>query len=106
MKRRFESRAATIEQPVGSEHGIPESPYLKADECARYLRFDSIKQFYDWLETGDGRQLPTLRRGTRTLLFDRRVVDAFLRGELRTNQGVARRFSVLHGAGDSPRGTR
>jgi hypothetical protein len=96
VNRRFQSGASAIQEPVRSEHGIPESPYLRADECARYLRFDTTKQFYDWLETGDGRALPKLRRGTRTLLFDRRVVDAFVRGELSANQRVAKRLSVVH----------
>lgn len=91
MKGRRETRTATAEQPSGAAHGITESPYLTAAECAEYLRFKNLPTFYEWLQTGAGRSLPKLRRGTRMLLFDRRVVDAFLRGELSPKQSVTRR---------------
>lgn len=92
MNRSLQSCASRVEQSVGSQ----DSPYLTSDECAAYLKFRNLNAFYVWLYSGDGRELPRLRRGTRTLLFDRRVVDAFLRGELRSHQSVSRRLRVLH----------
>lgn len=67
------------------EVGIPESPYMTAEETARYMRCPNVRAFYEWRKT---HPLPECRRG-RQLLFDRRVVDAFLRGELWTKRRSA-----------------
>lgn len=61
------------EQPVG----IPASPYLLSEEAALYLRFDSPQLFREWAWKYS---VPHLKRGRR-LLFDRAVLDAYLRGE-------------------------
>lgn len=74
---------------------LAESPYLTATECAAYLRFPSVKAFYNFLLTPDGSRLPKLRRGARVFLFDRRVVDAYLRGELSPRRG-AKPVSFVH----------
>jgi len=66
------------EAPSGLERnqqlGDPLSPYLRSDEAARYLRFGSAKLFREWVIR---EHVPTRRRG-RTLLFDRRVLEAYV----------------------------
>lgn len=61
---------------------VQESAWLTAQEASDYLRFPSVRAFYRWLETND---LPKGRRG-RVLLFERRVLDAYVRGELWTKR--------------------
>lgn len=58
-----------------------DTPWMTAEECAAYMKFSSLKRFYGWLETHP--DFPRSRRGERTLLIDRRNVDAYLRGDLR-----------------------
>lgn len=97
MNGALQSVAPGIKQPIRSEHGIPQSPYLLTDECAAYMRFRCVKTFRNWLNTAEGRKLPRCRRGG-ILLFDVRMVDAFVADLLshRTSkQSVARRFSVV-----------
>jgi hypothetical protein len=65
---------------------------MTADECAAYMKFSSLKRFYGWLETHP--DFPRARRGERTLLIDRRNVDAYLRGDLRL-RGAAKSSPVL-----------
>ncbi len=60
----------------GTDIGDPLSPYLLTHEASRYLRFTSARLFYKWAIR---QRVPVLRRG-RTLLYDRRVLDAFIRG--------------------------
>lgn len=62
--------------------GIPGSPWLTTEEAARYLRFPSVRAFYAWL---DRNNIPKSRRG-RVLLFERRILDAYIRGELWTKR--------------------
>lgn len=57
--------------------------YLTLDEGARLLRFDQtapksvVRAFRQWLRRNG---VPVLKRG-RTLLIDRRVLDAYVRGD-------------------------
>lgn len=62
--------------------GIPESPWLTLEEAARYLRFVSVKAFYTWSRRHG---VPRGRRG-RALLFEVRVLDAFVRQDAWTKR--------------------
>jgi excisionase family DNA binding protein len=53
-----------------------ESPYLTAREAMRYLKLNSQNALYRLVKE---HRLPTCRRG-RLYLFDRRELDAWLRG--------------------------
>jgi excisionase family DNA binding protein len=53
-----------------------ESPYLNSREAMAYLRLTSMSSLYYLINE---QRLPHLRRGGR-LLFDRRDIDAWLRG--------------------------
>jgi hypothetical protein len=60
--------------------GIPDSPFLTVAEAARYCRFDATSEhpeaaFRQWA----ARQAVPARRRGRVLLFDRRVIETFLR---------------------------
>lgn len=79
--------------------GEVNSPYLTSDEAWRYLRFPSIRAFYRWTER---HTVPTCRRG-RVLLFERRALDAFVRGEdwTKRRRGVV----AAHGKQSAPRTT-
>jgi hypothetical protein len=65
--------------------GIPESPYLTLDEGALFCRFDARvsnpndmrEQFRRWLH----RNRVPVRRVGRTVLVERRHLEAFLRGD-------------------------
>lgn len=57
------------------------TPWMTAEECAAYMCFKNLAVFYRWLATHD--DFPRCRRGSRVLLFDRSVVDAYVRGDLR-----------------------
>ena len=79
MKHRFQAAASATEQAdrdlnLAEQIGDPLSPYLLTDEAARYLRFASAHLFRKWATRC---RVPVQRRG-RTLLYDRRVLDAFL----------------------------
>lgn len=50
------------------------SPYLLTDEAARFLRFSNTRLFREW---ANRHHVPVQRRG-RTLLYDRRVLIAFI----------------------------
>lgn len=54
-----------------------ESPYLNAREAAAYLRFASPQALYKAIPV-DG--IPCVRRGNKTLLFHRVVLDHWLAG--------------------------
>lgn len=54
------------------------SPYLTAREAAEYLRYDSVESLY---RSVGPQRIPCVRRGSRTLLFDRVKLDAWLAGE-------------------------
>jgi excisionase family DNA binding protein len=58
--------------------GIPDSPWLTAEEACAYLRFPSMRAFYSWLQSSD---VPRGRVG-RSLRFDRRVLDDYVSGRL------------------------
>jgi excisionase family DNA binding protein len=68
-------------RPLASEppQRQPDSPYLKADEAAVYLRFASTDAFYQAIRTHN---IPLVRRG-RTLLFTREQLDRWMAGESR-----------------------
>lgn len=53
-----------------------ESPYLTAEQAASYLR-TTVKGIYSLLERRKLRKLP----GSRSILFTREMLDAFVRGE-------------------------
>jgi excisionase family DNA binding protein len=55
---------------------VIESPYLTTEDAAKYLR-TTIKGIYSLLERGKLRKLP----GSRTVLFTREMLDAYVRGE-------------------------
>ena len=79
MKRALELPAPQPEQAdrhgdLVEQLGDPLSPYLLTDEAARYLRFASAHLFRKWATRN---RVPVQRRG-RTLLYERRVLDAFL----------------------------
>lgn len=61
--------------------GIPDSPYLTAEECTRYLRFASKRELYRAVKE---QGIPARRRG-RTLLFRRDELDRWLAGESRVH---------------------
>lgn len=88
--------AAAVEEPAGNGHvadKLPKvaSPWMTTPQCAAYMQFPSLRAFYVWLQTAEGRKLPAGRRGSRTLMFHRDVVDGFLRGEFRAKQAVTRK---------------
>lgn len=58
-----------------------ETPWMTAETCAAYMNFPSLRAFYKFLSTPEGRELP---RGhvNRALRFDRRIVDAYVAGLL------------------------
>lgn len=89
--RRFQSGASSVEEPIGSQ----DSPYLTTEECARHLRFPSIRAFYKFIESPLGSELPRLYRG-RVLLFDKRVVDHWLRQQGRAQKSIRRRSSPVN----------
>jgi prophage antirepressor-like protein len=84
VKRTFQSGAASIQERVSSQDRVSQSPYLSSAEAADLLRFASVKQFHRWLCSN---RLPKLRCGGR-VLFERRVIDAYLRGELTLHKAV------------------
>jgi hypothetical protein len=108
MKRTFQSSASSIQERVSSEDRVSQSPYLSSTEAAELLRFPSLKAFHRWLVS---HRLPKLRCGGR-LLFERRVLDAYLRGELTLHKSVAVRLvhsKSVNGhepTGKSPMGTK
>lgn len=55
---------------------VVESPYMNSREAMTYLRLTSKSSLYYLI---NDQRLPHLRRGGR-LLFDRRDIDAWLRG--------------------------
>lgn len=55
---------------------VVESPYLTAEEAAVYLR-TTVKGIYSLLERRKLKKLP----GSRTVLFTREMLDAYVRGE-------------------------
>lgn len=67
-------------RPLASEPRV-DSPYLKADEAAAYLRYDSVDELYKAIARGAG--IPFVRRGSRTMLFHRDQLDRWLAGESR-----------------------
>lgn len=96
-KGRGESVTTGVEQGVGSEHRVPESPYLLASEAARYLRYATTRALYDAIPQLN---IPCHRRGGKTLLFDRRELDAWIRDsrpsrQLAAQQAVARKLNLV-----------
>jgi len=54
---------------------VIESPYLTSEQAAEYLR-TTVKGIYSLLERGKLKKLP----GSRTVLFTREMLDAYVRG--------------------------
>jgi hypothetical protein len=52
-----------------------DSPYLTPEEAARYLRFQHTRAFNDWVSRNG---VPRVKRG-RTALFERKILEAFIR---------------------------
>lgn len=72
MKRRLQPRDAASQQ-------VPraiDSPYLTSHEALRYLRLGSLSALYSHMRDN---RLPYLRVG-RLLRFDKRELDAWMRG--------------------------
>ena len=70
---------------------VIDSPWMRTDECATYMKFPSTDAFYKWLRTPAGQKLPRGNRGPRTLMFDRRIVDAFMAGLLKESAKPSKR---------------
>lgn len=75
-----EAAATRTEQAHGDSHSVHGSPYLTTAELAVHLRFSSLKACRRWLADNPG--LPFVRRGLRTKLYDRRIVDAYISDDL------------------------
>lgn len=54
---------------------------MTADEAAAYLKFDNVNQLYSFLDKHP--DFPRGRRGSRVILIDRTIADAYLRGDLK-----------------------
>lgn len=73
-------------RPLASEptNSAAQSPYLRADHAAAYLKFGTVRSLYkaiaDGLVNAANEPIPVLRRG-RTLLFDQRDLDRWLHAE-------------------------
>lgn len=65
--------------------GDPASPYLRTDEAARYLRFNSAILFRQWAAR---HRVPVSRIG-RKMLYDKRVLVAYANGEPWTKERSA-----------------
>ena len=57
--------------------GIPDSPFLTAEEASKYLRFASVRALYKAIKT---ERIPHRRRG-RTLLFLPAELHRWLEGQ-------------------------
>lgn len=98
-------------RPLASEplQSRVDSPYLRADEAAEYLRFASVYALY---KAVGPQQIPCRRRG-RTLLFHRAELDRWLAGasrgallkDARRGHGprAVQLVAVLHNAEQSAR---
>lgn len=60
-----------------------ERVWLTTEEAAERLRFPTVAAFHEWLRRHP--ELPKGRRG-RVLLFEARVLDAYVRGEAWTKR--------------------
>lgn len=72
MKRRLQSRTAHGEQPLRTV----DSPYLTSQEALVYLRLRTLSALYSHMRDN---RLPYQRVG-RSLRFDTRELDAWMRG--------------------------
>lgn len=72
MKRRLQSRRPQPQQPTRAV----DSPYLTSEEAVAYLRCGSLSALYRLIRE---HRLPHGRRG-RLHLFDKRELDAWIRG--------------------------
>lgn len=68
--------AQALEPAVVDAPRALDSPYLTAHEALIYLRLNTLSTLYHHIREN---RLPTLRRGGR-YLFDRRELDAWVRG--------------------------
>lgn len=72
MKRGLQSRQPKVVEPSRAI----DSPYLTSEEAVRYLRLRTLSSLYRLIEE---HALPHGRRG-RLHLFDKRELDAWIRG--------------------------
>lgn len=98
--RSLETASASVEESARRDDVAHESPYLTAAEAARYLRYESVKALYDAVPKLD---IPVCRRGSKTMLFDRRDLDRWLHNEgrrrkRRAQKPVARALNLVHDA--------
>lgn len=96
-----QSLASAVEQPLGPEHRRQQSPYLSAVDAAAYMDFPNTAAFYAYLYRHP--RFPRLRKGRR-LLFDPRVIDAVLRGEIKNP--LRRSMRLVHAANSAAPFTR
>lgn len=87
MKRGAQSGRPASQQPSSGAHvadqapqfGLADSPYLRIDEAARFLRFDDCDNPEECCRKYLHRQaIPITRRG-RVLLVERRVLELTLK---------------------------
>jgi hypothetical protein len=96
MKRRLQPSTTPAQEPNGHADVSREPQYLLRDEAADFLRFKGPRRghlFYKWAQRN---RVPVLHRG-RTLLYERRVLVAFLEQRVWTKQHAEQSGPVLVG---------
>lgn len=76
--RALQPSASSVEQSLGSEHGLQQSPYMTAVEAAAYLRYANVRVLYKQIVAEN---IPCRRRGGKTFLFVKAELDRWLEGE-------------------------
>lgn len=85
-ERGFQSLDASTKQPLRAS----DSPYLTSQQAIEYLGLSSLSALYKHIQRN---RLPVLRAGGR-MRFDRRELDAWLRGTTAIELVRARRRSA------------
>ena len=105
MKRRLQASSPPAQQPHGHADVSDQPVHFLSHEAARFLRFDrksngqtrtprdTMRLFREWAKR---HHVPTRHRG-RTLLYERRVLVAFLDGARWTRTHVEQSGPVLVG---------
>lgn len=93
MKRQLEPSTARTEQADPNPHLAGQPVYLLTAEAADLLRFNTPHLFHKWALRN---RVPVLRRG-RTLLYERRVLEALLRQKRHGARTVTAQPSRLTG---------
>jgi excisionase family DNA binding protein len=73
----LQSRPASVQQSLRPLDSRQQSPYLTATEAAAYLRYASVRTFYNQIGPLN---IPHRRRGPRTFLFVKAELDRWLEG--------------------------